>query len=168
MAKFELQLPDQIIKDFETINKKADKIFGEMTKAGAEVVLKNVKNTAPSVVAGHAKLTKTYKTPSDGGINTKVTITGYIPFSNPNRMYFQRKGANGLDYYTDKGVPADFLANILEYGRSNAPFPKHPFLRKSFKKKEIEEAMLRAQREASDGLLDEQVEGQMNFSDFGW
>ena len=34
-------------------------------------------------------------------------------------------------------------------------FPKKPFVRKAFKKKEIEAAMLEAQSKASGGLLDE-------------
>ena len=155
MAKFDLELPNDIIKDFEKIYRDSDRIFGEMTRAGAEVVQKNVEVNAPSVIKGHTKLTKTYKTPSDGGINTKVIVTGYLPFSNPNRTSFTRKGGKGVAYSTTKGVPVNFLAQLYEYGRSNAPFPKHPFLRKSFKKDEIEKAMLEAQKKASGGLLDE-------------
>ena len=155
MAKFDFELPNDIIKDFEKIYRDSDRIFGEMTRAGAEVVQKNVEVNAPSAIKGHTKLTKTYKTPSDGGINTKVIVTGYLPFSNPNRTSFTRKGAKGAPYSTTKGVPVNFLAQLYEYGRSNAPFPKHPFLRKSFKKDEIEKAMLEAQKKASGGLLDE-------------
>ena len=83
------------------------------------------------------KITKTYKTPSDDGINTKVGFYGY----------FQNEDG--------KTVPAPLVANVFEYGRSNLPFPKQPFMRKSFKKGEIEQAMLKAQKKASGGLLDE-------------
>ena len=83
------------------------------------------------------KITKTYKTPSDDGINTKVGFFGYF------------KNENG------RLTPAPLVANVFEYGRSNLPFPKQPFMRKSFKKKEIEDAMLKAQKQASGGLLDE-------------
>ena len=155
MAKFEMQLPTSIMKDFEKIYKDSEKIFGEMTKAGAEVVAKNMQNNAPSDIKPFVKLTKTYKTPSDDGINTKVYVSGYIPFSNPNRSYFSRSGGSGKTYATAKGVPVDFLANLYEYGRSTSPFPKHPFFRKSFKKGEIEDAMLKKQKELSGGLLDE-------------
>ena len=154
MAKFNLELPTQVIKDIERIYDNADEIFGEMTRAGAEVVEQNVKTNIPSNLSSYVKLTKTYKTPSDGGINTKVYVSGYLPFSG-NRTTFSRKGGGGKTYVTTKGVPADFIAMLYEYGRSSAPFPKHPFLRKSFKKKDIEEAMLRVQKEMTGGLLDD-------------
>ena len=142
MARFEMQLPTEIMKDFQKINDNADEIFGEMTKAGADVVNKNIIANVPESIRDSnmmkcLKVTKTYKTPSDDGINTKVGFYGY----------FQNKDG--------KVVPAPLVANVFEYGRSNLPFPKQPFMRKSFKKKEIEDAMLKAQRKASGGLLDE-------------
>ena len=142
MAKFEMQLPTEIMRDFQKIHDNADQIFGEMTKAGAEVVEKNIRANVPQAIANSnmmscLKVTKVYKTPSDDGINTKVGFYGY----------FQNEDG--------KTVPAPLVANVFEYGRSNLPFPKHPFMRKSFKKGEIEDAMLKAQRQASGGLLDE-------------
>ena len=145
MAKFNLELPTELIKDIEKLNNNAEDIFGEMTRAGAAVVVKNLENNAPSNLRPYIKMTRTYKTPSDNGINTKAYISGYMPFSNPNREYFSRAGGNGKSYSTNKGVPADFIAQLYEYGRSTAPFPKKPFLRKSFKKDEIEKAMLKVQ-----------------------
>ena len=142
MARFELELPTAIMRDFEKIHGDADRIFGEMTKAGAEVAMNNIKNNAPSGVRnsemmGNLKMTRTYKTPSDDGINTKVGFFGY--FQNDNGEI----------------VPAPLVANVFEYGRSNLPFPKHPFVRRSFNKGQIEAAMLKAQKTLSGGLLDE-------------
>lgn len=142
MAKFEMQLPDEIMKDFQKIYNDADKIFGEMTKAGAEVAMNNIRNNVPASVRDSSmmdclKMTQTYKTPSDDGINTKVAFYGYFTNKNGER------------------VPAPLVANVFEYGRSDSPFPKHPFLRKSFRKAQIEKAMLQAQKKASGGLLDE-------------
>ena len=154
MAKFKMELPTDIMKDIKYIENNSDKIFGEMTKAGAQTVLSNVKANAPlSELSSHAKLTKIYKTPTDDGINTKVIMTGYIPFSTPNRKYFTRRGGNGRFYSTDKGVPVDFLVKLYEYGRSTRSFPKKPFFRKSFNKAQIERAMLNAQKQYSKGLL---------------
>ena len=144
---------NELVKQFDKLNKDTEKIMGEMTKAGAEVVAENMKNYAPDTINSHVKVSKVYKTPSNGKINTKAYVSGYLPFSDPNRKFFTRKGGSGKDYSTSKGVPIDFIANLYEYGRSTAPFPKKPFLRKSFKKKEIEEAMLKAQEKASGGLL---------------
>lgn len=155
MAKFQLELPQEILKDFEKIHGNTEKIFGEMTKAGAEVALANAKTHAPSTISAYGKLSRTYRTPSDGGINTKVYFSGYLPFSSPNRKTFIRRGREGGKVYiTTKGVPVEFLAILYEYGRSTSPFPKHPFLRKSFNKSQIEVAMLEAQKKASGGLLE--------------
>ena len=141
MAKFEMQLPTEIMKDIQKIYDNSEEIFGEMTKAGAEVVNRNIEANVPQSIRNSKmmnclKVTKTYKTPSDDGINTKVGFYGY--FENED----------------GKTVPAPLVANVFEYGRSNLPFPKHPFMRKSFKKSEIEQAMLKAQKRASGGLLE--------------
>lgn len=141
MAKFQMELPNDIIKDFQKIFDNSDEIFGTMTQAGAEVVEKNIKASVPKSIQRSQmmkclKVTKVYKTPSDDGINTKVGFFGYF------------KNEEG------KTVPAPLVANVFEYGRSNLPFPKHPFMRKSFKKSEIEQAMRKAQIEASGGLLE--------------
>lgn len=152
---FKLELPTEIMKDIEKVYKNTDEMLGEMTRAGAAVVEANMREGAPEALKDYVVTTRTYTTPSDGGINTKVMVKGYIPFSDPNRKGFTRSGGGGDSYTTDKGVPAEFLANLYEHGRSTAPFPKKPFVRKAFKRKEIEEAMLQAQIRASGGLLDE-------------
>lgn len=142
MAQFKMELPKSLIDEIQTLDKESEEMFGEMTRAGADVVATRMRENAPSNLKSYVKTSRTYKTPSDGGINTKVYVSGYIPFSNPNREYFARRGGNGKMYYETRGVPAEFLANLYEYGRSTAPFPKHPFVRKSFKDDgAIEEAM---------------------------
>lgn len=140
MAKFEMELPNEILKQFEKISKNTDAIFGGMTKAGAEVVYNNVKSNilsgfANSDIMNCLQITKVYKTPSDDGINTKVAFYGY--FINENGVR----------------TPAPLVVNVFEYGSSK--FAKRPFFRRSFKKSQIESAMLKAQKELSGGLLDE-------------
>lgn len=155
MAQFQVVLPDKVIKEFKQIQDSTEEIFGAMTRAGANVALSNVKASVPKAeMANYVKLTRTYRTPTDGGINTKVYFSGYMPFKG-NRKSFERRGRSGGEVYsTSKGVPVGFLAQIYEYGRSNRPFPKKPFFRKSFSKNSIEKAMLEAQKEASGGLLE--------------
>lgn len=141
MARFVMELPDEIMKDFQRINDNYEQIFGEMTKAGAEVALQNISANVPAGIKKSPmmkclKMTRTYKTPSDDGINTKVGFYGYFINENGER------------------VPAPLVANVFEYGRSNAPFPKQPFMRRSFSKGKIEKAMLEAQKRASGGLLE--------------
>lgn len=126
-----MELPDDLIKIFSSIEKNTDKMLGEMTKAGAEVVVNNVKANLPEglkdLPSSNITLTKTYKTPSDDGINTKVVISGY--FTNKN----------------GKRTPAPLVANMFEYGSSKREYPKQPFFRKSFRKAQIEKAMLDVQ-----------------------
>lgn len=126
-----MELPDDLIKTFSSIEKNTDKMLGEMTKAGAEVVVNNVKANLPEglkdLPSSNITLTKTYKTPSDDGINTKVVISGY--FTNKN----------------GKRTPAPLVANMFEYGSSKREYPKQPFFRKSFRKAQIEKAMLDVQ-----------------------
>ncbi len=156
MAQYKSVLPKKVMQEFKKIQGSTEQIFGAMTRAGAEVAQKKIKASAPSDISGYTKISKTYRTPSDGGINTAVYLSGYLPFSDPNRKYFTRK-AKGRVYSTTKGVPVDFLAKLYEYGRSTAPFPKKPFLRSAFSPNDIEKAMLKAQKEASGGLLDDDI-----------
>ena len=140
MARFQMQLPNEIIKDITNIYNNSENIFGKMTEAGAKVVYQNIQQSIPSNFADSEimnclKITKIYRTPSDGGINTKVGFFGY--FTNHNGIK----------------TPAPLVANVFEYGSSK--FAKKPFFRKSFKKSQIEAAMLEAQRKFSKGLLDE-------------
>jgi len=144
MARFNMELPTEVIKEFEKLTKDSDKIFGEMTQAGAEVVEKNIIANAPKGIRNSKmmdclKTSKVYKTPSDDGINTKVAFYG---------KFIDSDGREKI---------APLVGNVFEYGRSDSspPFKKHPFLRKSFRKSDIEQAMLKKQKEASGGILDE-------------
>lgn len=146
MAKFNLELPKEEIEQIQKIYDNTYDIFGKMTKAGAQEALKSVKANVPnswrgSNIMNNIKLSKTYRTPSDGGINTQAMISGYFTNKNGER------------------VPAPLVANVFEYGRSaqsrGGAFQKRPFFRKSFKKNNIEKAMLDEQKRASGGILDE-------------
>ena len=134
MAKFVGELPNDLIKMFETLELNTEEMLGEMVQAGAEVVRQNVEAKMPRQLragmlsSGDAiRLTRVYKTPSDDGINCQVTIEGY---------FINRDGIK---------TPAPLVANLFEYGRSTSPYPKQPFFRKSFNKGQIEKAMLRVQ-----------------------
>lgn len=133
MAKFEMELPNDLIKQFEELEGNTTEMLGEMTKAGAEVVMNNVKANAPSSLRDSnimqcLKMTKTYKTPSDDGINNKVAFYGY---------FINHRGVE---------TPAPLVLNIFEYGSDSRGIAKKPFFRKSFKKTDIERAMLEVQK----------------------
>ena len=128
MARFKSELPNDILKEVSALEKNTEKMLEEMTEAGAKVVLANIKASVPSSwyssdIMKCLKVTRPYKTPSDDGVNTKIAFYGY--FTNRN----------------NKKIPAPLVANVTEYGRHNNPYPKKPFLRRSFKKGEITKAM---------------------------
>lgn len=138
MAKFQMELPNDVMQDLQNIINESDNIFGSMVEAGAETVMMNIQGTVPvgfrgSDIMNCLKCTRVYKTPSDDGINCKVGFYGY--FTN-------RYGVR---------TPAPLVVNVFEYGKSD--FPKHPFFRKAFKKSQIEKAMYEAQVRASGGIL---------------
>ena len=132
MAKFSLELPNDLFNSFQKLGTNAEKMISEMTRVGAEVVLSNVKSNMKSAfndssdLEDHLGITKTYKTPSDDGINTKVILSGYM------------KNKNG------QTVPVPLVAMAREFGTSRGE-AKKPFFRKSFKRNEIEIAMQKTQ-----------------------
>ena len=138
LARFNAELPNDLYKELQKLEKNSDEIFGEMTQAAAKVVYKNIKRQVPktwydSDIMHCLQITKVYKTPTDDGINTKVAFYGY--FTNEN----------------DKKTPAPLVCNVTEYGRSGN-YPKHPFMRKSFRKCEIEKVMQEIQEDYFRGL----------------
>lgn len=132
MARFDAEMPTELLKLFDELGADAHKMLGEMTQAGAEVVLANVKANVPASFRGSdimncLRITRVYRTPSDDGVNSKIAFYGR---------------------FTNKAgevVPAELVCNVMEYGRSTSKFKKHPFMRKSFRKSEIEAAMQKVQ-----------------------
>lgn len=128
MARFSIELPNDLIKEFEKLSVETPEMMGEMTRAGAEVVEKNVINNMSRSFKSTDRLkkclfvSKTYRTPSDDSINNKVMISGYLD--------------------AEKKHPAPLVAMAREYGTSRGE-AKKPFFRKSFRKQEIESAMKR-------------------------
>lgn len=135
MAKFEANLPTDLIKTFDELNVNSQKMLEEMTQEGAKTVLANINANVPasfhdSDIMQCLKITRPYYTPSDGGRNTKVAFYGYFMNHNGKKSY---------------KTPAPLVCNLFEYGNSSQTYPRHPFMRKSFKKAQIEAAMMKVQ-----------------------
>ncbi len=134
MARFDMELPNDLIKEFNDLDNNLDKIFGEMTNAGAKIVHKNVLSNMRSAFKSTKslekglKITRVYKTLSDDGINTKVGFYGYDGV--PTKGYPQ-------------GKPIPLKAMAREYGTPTEA--KKPFFRKSFIKSQIEAEMKKVQ-----------------------
>lgn len=135
MAAFDEQLPTELMNQFEFLDKNTDTMLKEMTREGAKKVLANVMANVPasfynSGIMHCLKLTRSYKTPSDDGVATKVAFYGYFMNHNGKKSH---------------KTPAPLVCNLFEYGRSNSPYPRHPFMRRSFVSGEIESAMKKVQ-----------------------
>lgn len=140
MAKFNAQVPDELVNAINELEGNAEDIFMKMTEAGAKVAYRNVLSNVPSSFRGSEimdciKITKNYKTIYDDACNTKVGIYGY--FTNKDGRL----------------TPAPLVANVFEYGSTK--FDKKPFFRQSFKKKEIESAMRAKFKELTGGEMGE-------------
>ena len=129
MAGFSAELPNELIKSFQKLENNTEEMLSEMTRAGAEVVYKqvkaNMKNSFKSTESldKGLKITKSYRTPTDDGINTKVGFYGY----------------------NEKGVPIPLIAMAREFGTSRGE-KKKPFFRKAFRQESaITNAMKKAQ-----------------------
>ena len=136
MAKFQTELPADLIKQFEDLEADTSTMMGEMCQAGATVVYNKVVSglgkafKKPDTLLKGLKVTKVYETPSDGSINVHIGFYGYDS-DNPTPQY-------------PKGKPIPLIAMAREYGTSRGE-KKKPFLRKSFAKKDIEAAMQEVQ-----------------------
>ncbi len=136
MAKFKAELPNDLIKAFEELETNSSIMMGEMCKAGAAVVYDKVVAGISSAfkrtetLLKGLKVTKVYETPSDDGINVHIGFYGYDT-ENPTKQY-------------PNGKPIPLIAMAREYGTSRGE-KKKPFFRKSFSKKDIEEAMKEVQ-----------------------
>lgn len=146
MAKFKVELPTQLMRELETLNKNVPKMMEEMTEAGAEVVYNNVKTNMKSSFKDSSKLekylkvTKTYRT-KDGSVNTKVGFYGYHKKGSKSFSVTSKKG----ETYSYDGVPVPLIVRAREFGSSSGE-AKKPFFRKSFNKSQIESEMLKVQK----------------------
>lgn len=136
MAKFKAELPNDLLKVLEELETNAPEMMGEMCEAGARVVYNKVINNigksfkrTDTLLKG-LKITRVYNTPTDDGINVHIGFYGY--------------NAEKKTKAHPNGVPIPLIAMAREYGTSSGE-DKKPFFRKSFSKKEIEQAMMEVQ-----------------------
>ena len=182
MAKFEVELPTEIIKSMTVIYDECPEIFSAMTQAGGQVVQRHILNNMryafdqPEKLAPYLKVTRPYRTYGGKFVNTKVAFYGYYRNSalrNTDKPYINRsKATEGHVYrtgyrgntvkvssgrksneYIQEGVPVPLIVIAREYGTSSGE-AKKPFVRKAFNQKsEIEIAMYEEQVKRSGGLL---------------
>lgn len=173
MAKFSAELPIDLINQFTELYKSgATEMMKEMTQAGAEIAYNNIKANMksafknPESLEPHLKITKTYRSMYDDGINTKVAFYGYKKgtegkttkstkthtygkLNNKDKTIWQNRGRVGQTsvktYSHNYGVPVPMIVIQREYGNSKTGEKKKPFIRPAFKKAQITQAMLKVQ-----------------------
>ena len=146
MAKFQCELPTQLINELTKLEQNTPKMMEEMTQAGAEVVYKNIKSNMKSSfnnsgkLEPYLKITKSYRT-KDGSVNTKVGFYGYYKKGSKSFSVTSKKGQT----YSYDGVPVPLIVRAREFGSSSGE-AKRPFFRKSFNSSQIESEMLKVQK----------------------
>lgn len=162
MARFNAELPNDLMKEFADLEISAEKMIEEMVTEGAKVVEANIRHNIvgkfknPSKILEYLQTTRVYKTPSDGGINRKIAFYGYKPTRDGKtfKITKQLKGQKNKkkygvaipykETYEYEGIPVPLIVAAREYGTSSGE-KKKPFFRKSFKKSEIEAEMKKVQ-----------------------
>ena len=150
MAKFEAELPNDLMKQLEALNSGgADEMMDEMLTAAAETVIGGVEINArkafknPDTVTGNVfvkpqkrrsglKMSKVYRIKKDDAKSIKIKFVGY------------KKGSAKTQRYP-KGTPIALIAIAREYGTSRGE-KKRPFFRPAFNKSEIENTMRLVQK----------------------
>ena len=129
--------------DIDNSGKRSTEVIERMVDAGADVVLRNIRSnmrssfkSSRSLEAGLGK-TRVYKTPSDDGISVRVGFRGYSPLHKSKRF--------------NSGVPIPLIATARDKGTRRGE-RKVPFLRKSFNKSAIEQAMKAVEPKLFEGL----------------
>ena len=146
MAKFSCELPTELMRELSKLEQNTPKMMEEMTKAGAEVVKKNVVSNMKSSfedsfkLEKYLKITRTYRT-KDGSVNTKVAFYGYYKKGSKTFSITSKKGTT----YSYDGIPVPLIVRAREFGSSSGE-AKRPFFRKSFNKSQIESEMLKVQK----------------------
>lgn len=153
MAKFDMELPNDLLKEFEQLNVNTEKMLGEMTQKSAEYVKGEIERRTKIVfrnsneILKGLKITRVYKTKGDDGINTKVAFYGYMPTKDGKTFKMTKKLKGGKKAnYEYEGVPIPLVVAAREYG-SKSGEQKKPFIRPSFNKNKIREIMERVQAE---------------------
>ena len=141
MARFKAEIPTELINQMEELTNNCDQMIDEMVTAGAEEVKNRIYQGMPAELKKYANaqtlhVTKSYIMSSTGARARYIWFGGY------------KKDKNGKDNSKDddRGTPLELIANMFEYGSKKREYPKKPFLRKAFHKREIERAMMRAQK----------------------
>lgn len=169
MAKFEMLAPTEILNEIQSIERNSLDIFKGMTQAGAKVAAEGMKANATKAfkggtggkIAAKVKVTKPYVTKKNE-VTTKAAFYGYIAKSDGKPFYMSQRGKKTGPY---PGIPVPLLCNLAEFGASSASMPgqfrrywngqKRPIKRPAFSNTAgIEDAMLKAQKQLSGGLLE--------------
>lgn len=143
MARFDVELGNDLINGLERMGRNAEQVMGEMVERGADAVMRNVRSnmrgsykSTRSLESGLRK-TRRYKTPSDDGIAVKVGFFGYSPTHKTKRF--------------NNGVPVPLIATAREKGTRRGEQAK-PFFKRSFNRSQIQAEMKKVEPKLFEGM----------------
>lgn len=139
MARFDSELPNDLMKQLEALNSGGvDDMMNEMLNTAGDQVENEVRQNTrkvfknPGTLLGGLKKTRVYRTSTDDAKNVKIAFFGYV------------KGSKKTPRHP-KGTPIPLIALAREYGTSSGE-TKRPFLRPAFCKTKITDVMLKVQK----------------------
>lgn len=143
MAKVDIQMPDDFLKQLSQLGDKTDEISQQVLEAGGKVVLAKTKSNLASVIGNGTK----YESRATGELERSLGLSPVKLDKDGNhniKLGFSEPRSDG-------GSNAK-IANILEYGKSGQR--AKPFLKpaKSASKTATEDAMKRKFQEEVDKL----------------
>lgn len=143
MAKVDIQMPDDFLKQLSQLGDKTDEISQQVLEAGGKVVLAKTKSNLASVIGNGTK----YESRATGELERSLGLSPVKLDKDGNhniKLGFSEPRSDG-------GSNAK-IANILEYGKSGQR--AKPFLKpaKSASKTAAEDAMKRKFQEEVDKL----------------
>lgn len=132
MAKAQMLMPEEFLRDLSKLEKNTDDITKKVLKAGADAVLPVFKSNLAASIGKNLKV----KSRSTGQLQRAVGVSKPLMDNNGNYNI-----KIGFSEPRSDGESNAKLANILEYGRHGQP--AKPFLKptKSKTKKHAETAM---------------------------
>lgn len=132
MAKAQMLMPEDFLKDLSKLEKKTDDITKKVLKAGADAVLPVFKSNLAASIGKNLK----EKSRSTGQLQRAAGVSKPLMDNNGNYNI-----KIGFSETRSDGESNAKLANILEYGRHGQP--AKPFLKptRSKTKKRAEQAM---------------------------
>lgn len=132
MGRFEAELPNDIIKQFDKMSHECEDMMQEMVDAGTNVVYNNIRKNMQGSFKTTKSLEKGLTRSKSKELSSKDGYGAWAGFDGYDTSRTSKKHP--------KGIPIPLIALAREYGTSRGESAK-PFMRKSVNRNQINKAM---------------------------